>query len=90
MNKTYKKRKHNTHNKTKKHDRVFSKKDYYSGDGFLTTVWGPAAWHLLHTISFNYPVEPTSEQKKQYRDFIDQNLNKFNLYRLISAKPLTT
>lgn len=67
MNKTRRNRKNN--NKTRKH-RVFSKKDYYSGDGFLTTVWGPAAWHLLHTISFNYPVEPTMEQKKQYREFI--------------------
>jgi hypothetical protein len=58
----------NTHNKTKK--RVFTKKDYNSGDGFLTSVWGPAMWHYLHTMSFNYPVNPTPEQKKHYRDFI--------------------
>jgi hypothetical protein len=55
--------------KTKK-KRVFKKGDYYSGDGFLTTVWGPAQWHMLHTISFNYPVNPTLEQKKQYRDYV--------------------
>jgi hypothetical protein len=36
----------------------------------LTTVWGPSAWHLLHTISFNYPVKPTCDEKKQYRDFV--------------------
>lgn len=36
----------------------------------LTSVWGPAIWHFLHTISFNYPVEPTPENKKQYRDFV--------------------
>ena len=58
----------NTHNKTKK--RVFTKKDYNSGDGFLTSVWGPAMWHYLHTMSFNYPVNPTPEEKKHYRDFI--------------------
>jgi hypothetical protein len=56
-------------NKTKKH-RTFVKKDFYSGDGFLTTIWGPVQWHMLHTISFNYPVKPTAEQKKQYRDYI--------------------
>ena len=58
----------NTHNKTKKH--VFNKKDYNSGDGMLTTVWGPPMWHFLHTMSFNYPVEPTPEDKKHYKDFI--------------------
>ena len=56
-------------NKTKKH-RVFKKGDYYSGDGFVTKIWGPALWHTLHTISFNYPVNPTDEDKKNYRNFI--------------------
>jgi hypothetical protein len=41
-----------------------------SGDGMLTTVWGPSMWHYLHTMSFNYPVKPTSQDKKHYRDFI--------------------
>ena len=54
-------------NRTK---RVFTKKDFYSGDGMVTKIWGPVAWTLLHTISFNYPVNPTLEQKHQYRDFI--------------------
>ena len=50
--------------------RVFKKKDFYSGDGMVTKIWGPVAWTLLHTISFNYPVNPTLEQKHQYRNFI--------------------
>jgi hypothetical protein len=54
-------------NKTK---RVFKKKDYYSGDGMVTKIWGPVAWTFLHTISFNYPVKPTEEDKHHYRDFI--------------------
>jgi len=58
----------NTHNKTKK--RIFTKKDYKSGDGMLVSVWGPAQWHFLHTMSFNYPVKPTLEDKKHYRDYI--------------------
>lgn len=71
VKKTYRftKKKRPSTNKTKK-NRVFKKGDFYSGDGFLTTVWGPPTWHLLHTISFNYPVNPTMEQKKQYRDYI--------------------
>jgi hypothetical protein len=27
-------------------------------------------WHFLHTMSFNYPDEPTCEDKKNYRDFV--------------------
>jgi hypothetical protein len=50
--------------------RKFRKRDYSSGDGFLTSVWGPATWLLLHTISFNYPIEPTEKQKSQYMKFI--------------------
>lgn len=66
MTKTRKNR--NTHNKTKK--RVFTKKDYNSGDGMLTSAWGPAIWHYLHMMSFNYPIKPTPEDKKHYREFI--------------------
>lgn len=69
MSKTRKNR--NSNNKTKKNSsRVFKKNDFYSGDGFQTSVWGPIAWTFLHTISFNYPVNPTTQQKHQYRDFI--------------------
>jgi hypothetical protein len=27
-------------------------------------------WHFLHTMSFNYPVSPTPDQKRQYMEFI--------------------
>jgi hypothetical protein len=55
---------------TKKKKYVFTKKEYYSGDGMLTNVWGPSMWHYLHIMSFNYPVNPLPEDKKHYRDFI--------------------
>jgi hypothetical protein len=55
-------------NKVRK--RTFKKKDYYSGDGMLTAVWGPSMWHFLHTMSFNYPVSPTNEDKIHYREFM--------------------
>jgi Erv1 / Alr family len=74
MTKTYKNRKHL--NKTNKSHtrklRVFKKNDYASGDGMLVSVWGPSVWHALHTMSFNYPLKPTMEEKKHYRDFVLQ------------------
>ena len=48
---------------------IFSKKDYNSPDGMLTSVWGPPMWHVLHTISFNYPIEPTKDDKDNYYNF---------------------
>ncbi len=54
--------------KTKK--RVFSHKHYNSGDGMLTSSWGPAAWHFLHMISFNYPVHPSEADKAHYKKFM--------------------
>ena len=49
---------------------TYSDKEYNSGQGMLTTVWGPSLWHFLHTMSFNYPNEPTDSQKQQYMQFI--------------------
>jgi hypothetical protein len=59
-----------TRKTTKTSQRTFTDDDYKSGDGMLTTIWGPAMWHFLHTMSFNYPVEPSEKQKKQYKEFI--------------------
>ena len=56
--------------KRKPKKRVYSKNEFSSGDGMLTTVWGPSMWHYLHTVSFNYPVEPTDSDKRHYRDLI--------------------
>jgi hypothetical protein len=57
-----------SNNKTKK--RIFKRTDYNAGDGFLTSTWGPPIWHYLHTMSFNYPVNPSDEDKHNYRNFI--------------------
>jgi len=62
------KAKKKTKKKTKK--RTYKLKDYNSGDGMLTSVWGPGLWHYLHTMSFNYPVQPTIDDKKNYRNFV--------------------
>ena len=84
----------NTRNKTKK-AYVFKKSDYNSGDGMLTPSWGPAAWHFIHMLSFNYPVNPTIENKKHYRDFVYNLRNilpckycRINLTNNLKKKPL--
>lgn len=33
-------------------------------------IWGPHLWFVLHTITFNYPFKPTSEDKKNYKTFL--------------------
>jgi hypothetical protein len=50
--------------------KIFKDIDYNSNDGMLTTVWGPGMWHSLHTISFNYPVQPSCDDKRRYQSFI--------------------
>jgi hypothetical protein len=75
--------------------RAFTKKDFHSGDGMLTTVWGPSMWHFLHTMSFNYPVTPTPDQKRHYMDFILNLRNilpckycRMNLTNNLATRPL--
>lgn len=77
--------------------RTFKKKDFYSGDGMLTTVWGPSQWHFLHTMSFNYPVEPTAADKKNYKDYILSLRSilpckycRLNLTNNLKANPITS
>jgi len=55
-------------NKTTK--AIYNKSDYNSGDGMLTSVWGPSMWHYLHVMSFNYPNNPTKMQKKKYKQLL--------------------
>lgn len=50
-------------------EKIFSSEDYKSSNGMLTSVWGPPMWHSLHTISFNYPVNPTRQDKENYLRF---------------------
>ena len=79
----------------KKKRKTYKKKHFNSGEGMLTTVWGPSIWHFLHTMSFNYPVNPTKSDKKNYRNFILNLQNilpckycRINLKRNFKAHPL--
>lgn len=31
-----------------------------------TVEWGPHMWFIMHTISFNYPINPTTGDKQNY------------------------
>lgn len=42
-----------------------------SNNGLITKIWGPGGWTFMHSITFGYPVEPTNEQKKQYKQFFE-------------------
>lgn len=32
-------------------------------------IWGPHLWFSLHTISFNYPLNPNDKDKQNYKNF---------------------
>lgn len=75
---------------------VFTEEEYNSGDGMLTMSWGPAMWHYLHMMSFNYPVNPTNDDKKHYKEFIINLQNvlpckycRINLKKNLKSLPLT-
>ena len=75
---------------------TFSDNDYLSNDGMMTSIWGPPLWHVLHTISFNYPNNPTKEQKKYYYTFYHNLKNilpckycRDNLKNNLKTLPLT-
>src|SRR3989304_5503468 len=44
-------------------------KEDNSNSGMMTRIWGPGLWVGMHSISFGYPIKPSTEQKKQYKDF---------------------
>ena len=76
--------------------KVYNKDDFNSGDGMLTSVWGPSLWHYLHTMSFNYPVKPSVADKKHYKEFIINLKNvlpckycRMNLKNNLKALPVT-
>ena len=81
-------------NKTRK--KIYSKKDFKSKDGMLTSVWGPSLWNYIYTMSFNYPVNPTNVQKKYYKQFIMSlkyvlpcKYCRMNLRKNLKAVPMT-
>jgi len=65
-------------------------------------IWGPSAWLFLHTITFNYPDDPTNQDKNNYYSFFSnlkhvlpcekckkhyaENFNKYDLEQNLNSK----
>ena len=41
----------------------------YQNNGLITKIWGEPAWIANHAITFGYPLDPSDEQKKKYRNY---------------------
>jgi hypothetical protein len=57
-----------------KQKNIMNKKDEVKLDdsktnGLITKIWGPHFWETLHCVSFGYPLEPTEQNKKDYKEF---------------------
>ena len=55
--------------KIKLHDK-YDKKKYNSSDGMQSAIFGPAFWLTIHITSFNYPVNPSKQNKKDYYNWL--------------------
>ena len=60
--------------------KTYTQEEYNSNSGMLTSVWGPSLWHFLHTVSFNYPINPTNTEKQNYKELI------LNLEKILPCK----
>jgi len=60
----------NKKNKNTNYIPLFSEEEYNSNDGLNTKCWGPPFWFTLHSISFNYPNEPTEQEKDNYHNYL--------------------
>jgi len=76
--------------------KIFNEKDYNNESGMMTYVWGPPLWFFLHTMSFNYPINPSNQDKKNYKEFVYNLRNilpckycRINLKKNLKEKPLT-
>ena len=49
--------------------------DDNKNNGLITKIWGPAMWESIHCIAFGYPIEPTEEQKQNYKNFFLNLMN---------------
>jgi hypothetical protein len=52
-----------------------TKLDDNKNNGLITKIWGPMMWESIHCIAFGYPIEPTSEQKENYKNFFLNLMN---------------
>lgn len=41
----------------------------YKNNGLITKIWGGPGWTFNHSVTFGYPLEPTDEQKTEYKNY---------------------
>lgn len=41
----------------------------YKNNGLITKIWGGPGWTFNHAVTFGYPLEPSEQQKKEYREY---------------------
>jgi hypothetical protein len=61
---------------SKQYKCCLKKSDYNDSDGILTSVWGSAYWHILHSQSFNYPSNPEKFNRKYNKE---NNINNYKV-----------
>lgn len=44
--------------------------NYNSKDGMQSAIFGPALWMSIHLVSFNYPMNPSEEDKNNYHRWL--------------------
>jgi hypothetical protein len=44
--------------------------NYNTKDGMQSAIFGPAFWMTIHITSFNYPPQPTEEDKANYENWL--------------------
>jgi hypothetical protein len=45
------------------------KLDDNKNNGLITKIWGEHMWESIHSITFGYPINPTDEDKKNYKAY---------------------
>ena len=43
-------------------------------------LWGPHLWYFLHTITFQYPIKPSWNDKKEMSDFLPLTLESLKFF----------
>lgn len=41
----------------------------YLNNGLITKIWGGPGWVFNHSVTFGYPLQPTDEQKENYKNY---------------------
>jgi hypothetical protein len=46
-----------------------------SRNGFVSTLWGPPFWLILHCVAMNYPLHPTQKERQSFQTWFEATGN---------------